>query len=73
MRKIRQVVAGLLTGLGMIQQCCFGVVAGGMMGGGMPPRMGMRPPGPPGPPGPYNMQFRPGPGMQGPPQMRGGY
>ena len=73
MRKIRQVVAGLLTGLGMIQQGGFGVVAGGMMGGGMPPRMGMRPPGPPGPPGPYNMQFRPGPGMQGPPQMRGGY
>ena len=45
---------------------CF---AGGMMGG-MPPRMGMRPPGPP---GPFNMPFRPGPGMQGPPQMRGGY
>lgn len=53
----------------------FGDVAGGMMGGGMPPRMGMRPPGPPGPPGPYNMQFRPGPapGMQGHPQMRGSY
>lgn len=30
--------------------------------GGMPPRMGMRPPGPP---GPYNMPFRPP--MQMPP------
>ncbi|KAL8597438.1 hypothetical protein ACOMHN_050936 [Nucella lapillus] len=42
---------------------------GGMMGG-MHPRMGMRPHGPP---GPFNMPFRPGPGMQGHPQMRGGF